>query len=278
MKVLVLGGDARQIYCAGRLSLEPGYKVYKAALGEDVTDNMPLCDVLVLPYVSAAGGNINAPLSGHKVSVEKACSLIKNGGTAFCAGLGEKGMNILFEKKVKIYDWFDDEELTLKNAWLTAEGAAQIATKNLKSGLGGSKVLILGWGRVAKACSRLFCSMGAGVTVSARREEARLNARQNGFDTAEFIDLKAVSEADLIVNTVPATVLFERELEAVKKDGLILELASKPYGVDFKAAEKLNIRVNLASGIPGKYTPEAAGLLMAQSVINTLAKDGGLSG
>lgn len=227
MKVLVLGGDTRQIYCAGRLSLEPNMIVHSCGLG---CDEAPHCsaDVLVLPYVTGSGGLINAPLSQRIITVDEAVESVKEGGTVFLGMLDKEQVKRFEDKYVKVYDWFSDEELTLANAGLTAEGAAQIIVKSSEYGLGGSRILILGWGRVARECAKLFGAMGADVTVSARKSQALDDAAGRGFKTAEFIDKSSVAAADIIVNTVPQNVLFEDALRCVKKGGWILELASKP--------------------------------------------------
>lgn len=277
MRVLVFGGDARQIYCAGRLSLEPGLAVTASALGSDLTTAEP-CDVLVLPYVSASGEYLNAPLCRRKIPLSEALNAVKKGTSVFCGMLPNSVKDEFKKRGAVVYDWFDDSELTVHNAGLTAEGAAQIIVKNSANGVGGSKILIIGWGRVAKACAALFKAMGAKVAVSARKESALAQIRDCGFEPAGFIDPEALESADVVVNTVPATVLFKDQLCRIKNGGWILELASKPYGVDFDAAESLGITVNVASGIPGKYTPESAGRLMAQSVINNIKKGGDTSG
>lgn len=275
MKVLVLGGDTRQIYCAGRLSLEPDMTVYSCGLGCDDASPVP-ADVLVLPYVSGAGEMINAPLCQRIITLDEAAESVKEGGTVFLGMLKPEQVKRFENKNIKVYDWFADEALTLENAKLTAEGAAQIIVKSSKNGLGCSKILILGWGRVAKACAELFGAMGADITISARRKQALDDAKSRGFKSAEFIDKSAIAEADVIVNTVPENVMLEDELKCIKDSGWILELASKPYGVDMNAASRLGVKVNIASGIPGKYTPESAGRQMAQSVISAL-KRGGLA-
>ena len=44
---------------------------------------------------------------------------------------------------------------------------------------------------------------------------------------------------DLIVNTAPAPVLGKSQLRRVRKDALIIDLASRPGGVDFDYAREL---------------------------------------
>lgn len=280
MNILVLGGDARQIYCAGRLSLEPGIKTHTLYLKEDDDKCMDSAkpDVIVLPYVTLKDGRISCPLVSKSADFEEVLKYVKAGTKVFSGMLPSDKKDEIISAGGEVFDWFDDEDLTLKNAALTADGAAQIIVGKSHSAVSGSKILILGWGRVAKACAELFRAMGAEVAVSARRSSARLDCVLNGYKSFEFIDRKAIEAADIIVNTIPCNVLHVNELKAMRKECWILELASKPYGVDFSLAEDMNREVVLGAGLPGKYTPESAGRYMAESVLSKLKKGGDCSG
>ncbi len=270
MTVLIMGGDARQIYCAGRLSLEPGFDVRRLALGtEDFLGETAPCDILLLPYKPLQGKTIagTSGENGEEVYLAEALNLVKDGGAVFAGKMDDETVKSLKQRKIAVHDWFSDEALTLENARLTAEGASQIITKNAPGGVSGSKILILGWGRVAKACAGLFGRMGSDLSIAARRRETLTDCI---YTYAGFIDPVKISEADVIVNTIPARVFGEDELKRMKKGSFILELASKPYGIDFDSARKLEIPAILASGVPGKYTPEEAGRALAESVLRHL--------
>ena len=281
--VVVLGGDMRGAYCAGRLSREREYNVVIAGLKGraegDKEERLPEhADILVLPYVSLTSGEdgrmyISSMQADRRIPFEIAVGLVKSGTEVFCGRLPEECAKELSDRGAKLYDWFFDEELTLKNAALTAEGAAQIITGESKDGVGGSNILMLGCGRVARACAKLFHSMGASVTVAARKESDRRLAVSQGWSCAALDDIAAWSRADVIVNTIPARVIGEKELRSVKPGGWILELASKPYGLDFEEAKGLGVKAVLGSGLPGKFTPEAAGENMACYVIKAAGGD-----
>lgn len=281
--VVVLGGDMRGVYCAGRLSREKGYNVVVSGLkgrGEGgKEERLPeRADILVLPYVSLISGKdgrmyISSMQADKGIAFETAAGLVKGGTAVFCGRLPEQCAKELTDRGAKLYDWFSDEELTLKNAALTAEGAAQIITGESKDGVGGSNILILGCGRVARACAKLFHSIGGSVTIAARKESDRMFAVSQGWSCAALDEIDAWRRADVIVNTIPARVIGEKELRSVKPGGWILELASKPYGLDFEEAERLGVRAVLGSGLPGKFTPEAAGENMACYVIKAAGGD-----
>lgn len=68
---------------------------------------------------------------------------------------------------------------------------------------------------------------------------------------------------DFIFNTVPAPVITEELLSRVKKGVTVIDIASKPGGVDFEFCQKNGICAKLCLGLPGKYAPKSsAGILM----------------
>ncbi len=268
MNILIIGGDARQIYCAGRLALEPGFAVRRFSLGTDTfSGEIPQCDILLLPYKPVQGEAVagSSGENGGEVYLLDALNLVKDGGAVFAGKMDDGVLKSLEARKIAVHNWFLDEALTLANARLTAEGASQIITKNAPGGVSGSKILILGKGRVAKACAELFGNMGARISVAARSRE----------HPTDFIEPAEISEADVIVNTIPARVFGEKELGYMKKGAFILELASKPYGIDFDKAHEMGVPAILASGVPGKYTPEEAGRELAEAVLRQLKEGDG---
>lgn len=79
-----------------------------------------------------------------------------------------------------------------------------------------------------------------------------------------------ISEYDLIFNTVPAILLDEPCLKNVKADTLIIDLASKPGGVDFDTAGRLGLKVVWALSLPGKVAPVTSGEIIADTILNIL--------
>ena len=80
----------------------------------------------------------------------------------------------------------------------------------------------------------------------------------------------AAPAADLILNTVPARVLGEEALRAVRPDALLIELASAPYGEDLAVARALGVRVEVESGVPGRYAPLDAGAALFDAALRRL--------
>jgi dipicolinate synthase subunit A len=83
-----------------------------------------------------------------------------------------------------------------------------------------------------------------------------------------------LGDYDIIFNTIPNMILTEERLRTIKKDALIIDLASKPGGVDFEAAHRLGIKTVHALSLPGKVAPVTSGCVIAQTICNILSERG----
>ncbi|MDR2266894.1 MAG: hypothetical protein LBE09_04845 [Christensenellaceae bacterium] len=169
-------------------------------------------------------------------------------------------------------EYLDDESFLMKNAQLTAEGAlSHILTCTPKS-IRDTSVLIMGYGRVGKACSLLFYDNHINLAV-VNRSELRLAEALVITDK-----IYTLSEApyyfddfDIIINTIPACVLTIDNLKMMREDTVIIDLASSPGGVDSSVAKSLGIEVVQALGLPGKIAPATA----AENIKSFIIKDAG---
>ena len=175
------------------------------------------------------------------------------------------------EKGVRAFDYFAREELAVRNAVPTAEGAIQIAMEELGTTLFGARVLVIGYGRIGRLLAHRLKGLGARVTVSARKYEDLAWIEAFGCCAERTGELEGwLCSYDLIINTVPAPVLGEALLEDVSPECLIIDLASKPGGVDFEAAAALGIKVIWALSLPGKVAPVTSGKIIRDTVYHIL--------
>ena len=164
-----------------------------------------------------------------------------------------------------------DEAFLRTNAALTAEGAICRAMQRMERALLGSTCLITGYGRIGRELCARLCAMGAFVIVCARNEGQMQAAHAAGAHPVPLTQLPgAAPAADLILNTVPARVLGEEALRAVRPDALLIELASAPYGEDLAVARALGVRVEVESGVPGRYAPLDAGAALFDAALRRL--------
>ena len=117
---------------------------------------------------------------------------------------------------------------------------------------------------------RLY-AMGARVTVAARKEGDRAMATALGLEALDFPQLpETMADYDFIVNSVPEQVLGEQELNLVRRDALLLELASAPGGFDMRQADELGLKALAAPGLPGLCAPYTAAELMRDTIYSVI--------
>ena len=163
------------------------------------------------------------------------------------------------------------EEYQIAIARLTAEGA--IALLRPETGLSGAHILLLGYGRIARLLARELQKAGALVTAAARSGEQRAWAEAEGIEALPLDALSgALDRFDVIIGTIPAPVLTEPLLALVRKDALLLELASAPGGIDAAAAHERGLRYIRARGLPAKYAPERAAVILRDAVYAAAAE------
>ncbi|MBQ8928175.1 MAG: hypothetical protein IJ055_07900 [Oscillospiraceae bacterium] len=288
-RVLVIGGDLRYGYTARALSRH--FDTYalgftrrvlpfpEVAVLESAAQGVPVCDALVLPMpVSDDGVCVNAPLSPQVLPLHSLVPLVREGGTVFGGRFG-KAQEVFDKAGIRTVDYLQEEALSVANAVPTAEGALQILLEEMPRTLCGSRVLVLGYGRIGSRLAHSLHALGARVTVAARRLSDRTHAEAVGCRAVPTAGLAGeVGGFDVICNTVPAVLLTREVLSAVSPDALVLDLASKPGGVDWEAAKALSVRVVWALSLPGRTAPVTAGEIIARTVTDILTEGGNADG
>ena len=266
LNIWVIGGDRRQAALAAQLA-EDGHTVRTFGLEkvEGVSCEHDLnelyraqCVILPLP-AEGSEGELNTPLSERAIPTGNLLDALR-AGQLVCAGKVSPLLRQQAEERgLRLRDYFEREELTIANAVPTAEGAIQLAMEELPITLHCSRVLVIGYGRVGRVTAQRFSAMGAQVSVAARSHEQLAWAAVWGYRTEHVKRLAPwLCGYDLVVNTVPALVLGRTELAALRPGTLVIDLASRPGGVDFRAAEELGVKTALALALPGKVAPQSA--------------------
>ena len=178
------------------------------------------------------------PLDAARTPLAELLRAAKPGAVALGGRLSVQAKTIAQEAGVELVDYFARPELTVYNAIPTAEGCIGILLAERTRTLWGTNLLLLGFGPVGQALG------------------ARLAALAPAFDT--------------VVNTIPAPVLTEPVLAALRPGSLIVDLASKPGGTDFAAAQRLGCKAIHALSLPAACAPDTAGEAVARTVLTIL--------
>ncbi|MCL2053286.1 MAG: dipicolinate synthase subunit DpsA [Oscillospiraceae bacterium] len=285
-KYLIAGGDLRYVTLAEALAGKNS--VYAAGFDKNVIFSKKVTlikslaslkervDYIILPIPATNDGvTVNTPFSGNSIPLGGLTSIIKEGGIVFGGRITEE-MNALFKScGIKVEDYSAREEFAVMNAVATGEGAIQVAMEETASTLSSQKILIIGMGRIAKTIIRQLSGFGAEVAVAARKYHDLAWAEIFGCSHIHIDDLGSfLGSFDIIFNTVPAMLLDEKMLKTLNKNCLIIDLASKPGGVDFDTAGRLGVKTIWLLSLPGKVAPLTSGKIIAQTIENILNERG----
>ncbi len=277
----VIGGDIRFSRVIERLC-QDGYPVYAVArsccgnIGNavvcDLQTAMTAANFVLLPIPALREGQM-LNLSENPISEEVFCGYVRKGQTIFGGKLSENFCEKIREVGGYPLDYLTNESMTVQNAMITAEGAVSLAMQQRKETIFGSRCLIMGYGRIGKILSRYLHFMGASVTVCARKESDRTWAKLCGYDAISPSMLsEEVRSADILFNTVPHMIFDASVLQFVQRRCFIVDLASKPGGVDLKAAADYGLTAVQALSLPGKTAPISAGDILYQTVLSMISE------
>lgn len=283
-KFLLIGGDLRYRYLARGL-ISDGYTVCVYGFDSKEIKTSECCsfaslqeaveqsDVIVLPLpVAVDGKTLNAPYSSRPIFIESLFEHITDDKLILGGIIPKSLLEYAREKNLQMVDFFEREELSVLNAIPTAEGALAIAMEELPITIHGSKCLITGYGRVGKLMEKTLNALGANVTVAVRKAKDRAWLKVNSTDSIniEYLSNYELDCFDLVINTVPATIFNQEVLKRLRGDVLIIDLASKPGGVDMEAASRLGLKTIWALSLPGKVAPKTAGIIIKDTILNII--------
>ncbi|MDR2558577.1 MAG: dipicolinate synthase [Oscillospiraceae bacterium] len=276
---LFLGGDMRSVYAAKRLSEHYDCFLY-GFTGElqAVPADIPVLreitkfKSLVLPLPSSRDGiHINAPFHKEQIPISIIPQAVEASGIVYCGKVFIEIKKICEQNNLELVDYFEREELIIKNAVPTSEGCIEIIMREQGSTIFGSQVLLTGFGRVSKVVAKHLTALGAEVTVTARKYSDLAWAEIEGCRTVHLSKLDdMLGKFDIVVNSVPAPLFSLERVKKLKAGCLLVDLASKCCVEDIEAAEKEGVNVIHALSLPGKVAPQTAGYIVADTIMNIL--------
>ena len=270
--ICFIDGDARQYYAALEIAVGGKFDVFVSGdtfckgVGRDngsrlIFEENPL-------RALRASKAVVLPLPAAKVEETVPFSEIVNemknkNGIVVGGKLSPYMLDVLEKEKIKYYDYYNDESFTIKNAYITAEGAMWLAMNALDVMLRDARCAILGFGRIGSALGRMLLSIGCRPLVYARRAEVRAIVDEMGMISTNELSLE---NADVIFNTVPERIISNDMLLELSPGRILVELASLPGGFDPDIAAQCSHTVIYGNALPGKYAPKSAGKAVVKAI------------
>ena len=269
LNILFLGGDKRQ---------EHIYKIFsKKFMNCNLTavdekgldwDLLKEAEVLILPTIASTDDlTLNAPMFEDRIKLK---DIFQNSiaTKAVIAGKMSQHLSHECERYGKLYKQYADcESFKILNAIPTAEGAIALAINNTEKTIWGSNCLVIGNGCIGKTLAKLLSSFGATVTVSARKGEDFAEIKSKNLYCIETKNIASeLYKYDVIFNTVPYRIIETDTLKMLNGNQLIIDLASKPFGLDHTFASECQCKIILGSSLPGIYSPRTAAEIAAVAI------------
>ena len=265
-------GVVDQLCCSGGVERPGSLDGFETALTPD--EALRGCRAALLALPALSGENISTPFSDKTISRKGLIeALLRQDVRLLFGGMLGSFANECRDAGIEAVDYFELGELVTANALLTAEGAVFTAMEELKVAIHGARALVVGNGRIGSLLASRLDALRADVMIAARNaiDFARIKAAGlKCADSRKLRELFGKENFDVVFNTVPAMIFDRKTLEAMDSGSLLIDLASKPGGVDIAAAGTLGRRVVWALSIPGRYAPVSAGRAIGEVIERSL--------
>lgn len=281
-KFTVIGGDLRSVKLASLIASEGnsvniyGFKnasfEIEVAESEDLDRAIGEADVVIGPIpCSTDNETLNVPFHPQRIFIKDIFKKMKKSQLFIAGRISEKIAQLADIYNVYSIDLLEREEMAVLNAIPTAEGAIQIAMEEMPVTLHGSNALIMGFGRIGKTLAKMLRGIGSNVYVEARKYSDIAWIESYGYKPVFISELdEYIDRSNVIFNTIPSIVMDEEMLRKVNKDCTIIDLASKPGGIDFEKAKEMGIKTIWALSLPGKVAPVTAARFIRDTVNNII--------
>ncbi|MGN0351979.1 MAG: dipicolinate synthase subunit DpsA [Roseburia sp.] len=260
--------DMRQVYLADILN-KKGHTVRcldirdSRLLKEQILklqDFLPEAEMLILPIPVTK-------LTEQELFMDVLNKKIRNETLVLGGCFPETFTEWMEQRGISYLDFMEDETVVEENSVATAEGAIADVILHSPYNIRESKIIVSGYGKCGKAIAERLQALGARVTILARKRESRKAAKSKGFYAADFaFGPEEAMGANVLINTVPAPVITELIIRELPKDAYLLDIASKPGGIDFQSAKEHGIQAELLLGIPGRYAPMESAYILARAI------------
>ena len=235
-------------------------------------DQLKRADYLILPFggISETGQIANTSL----VLTREVLHALPRHATILTPIRYPKLVALLTEVPRAVEVIFDHDEIAIYNSIPTAEGVVYHMIQQTDVTIHQSIVLVVGAGRTGMTIARTLKALGADVSVTYRQEKDAARLFEMGVKPIPIQDMtKTLPTYDVIVNTVPVLLFSKVELDQVNTSSYIIDVSSKPGGVDFEYAKEVGITAELAGSLPSYIAPKTAAYYLFKFIQNYMMKN-----
>jgi dipicolinate synthase subunit A len=281
MNVLVLGGDLRYLEVIENLSVRNNVDVvgYRNTYINDRVNCINIDDVCISKYdsiifpVNGVMDNnlINCRFNNTSIKLNDDFLVGCKNNCLIFSGIPTSNLNKLLDNaSMDCVYLMKDKEVVNSNSIPTVEGIIADIVLNTEITVNESNILVFGYGNIGKVLVKYLKMLGANVTVSIIEPADKKVLDNMGIDCFYSSDtnslVKEIGSNDIIINTVPNTVIDNSLIKYINRDSYILDIASHPHGVDREVLDEFFIKNKLYLGIPGKVAPKTSGKILSKKI------------
>lgn len=279
-KFLVIGGDLRNVELI-KLLKEDEKIVYSYGINiknsENLEDFLDDIEVVIGPIpFSRDGLTVNSKFIKNKILIKDLLEKMK-GKILIAGNISEDVKKLSQIYNIEVIDVMKSEKLAILNTIATAEGTIELMISNTNTIIFECNVLILGFGRVAKTLAQRLKDLVKSITCASIENDELSWIEVLGYEKINLNDLDKSQELltslanyNVIINTIPSQIFDEKKLQYIKKDTLLIDLASNPGGIDKEEVKKRKLKLIHALGLPGKVAPVSSAKFIKEVIYNYL--------
>ncbi len=268
--LLIYDGDKRLDYLKEYLSLESNFKIYTVNSIEDVHKYVREVDAVILPIVTLS---LDGKVSNTNITLNNNFFGLLSDKTIFTGVTTELVRQHTKNYGINLIEIFANDEIAIKNAVATSEAVVGMLIEKLDTTIANTNILVFGYGKVGIVLCNMLKKLNAHITVVARSKKDLIFAIANDL---KFINISEVFEKDLsnysaLINTIPyEKIVNEKIIKKLSKEIKIIDISSKPGGIDFNIAKQCKIDASLELALPKRYAPKTAAFILANEIMNQI--------
>lgn len=281
MEVLVLGGDMRYIEVIEKLSSKYNVSIvgYKNTFINNLVKNLDISDVdvseydvILLPINGVMDKNlISCRFNNNPIKLPRDFFVGSKDNVLIFSGIPTPNLDYMLEVSNRscVY-MMKDKDVIRENAVPTVEGIIADVINNTDKTLNDSSVLVFGYGNIGTLLVKYLEMLGASVSVSIIKESDKELLDSMGISNFYSYNredlISGIKGVDVIINTVPSTVISDNLIRFINPDAYVLDVASHPHGIDQEVLAEYFIKSKLYLGIPGKIAPKTSGKILSKKI------------